>query len=45
MAKAKTRTITVEVDEIAYKLLEVLTKGQHAPKTVEDVVEQLIDHA
>ncbi len=38
-------TITVEVDATVYGLLQVLTKGQHAPKTVEDVVLQLIDHA
>lgn len=39
------RTITIEVDDTVFSLLQVLTKGQYAPKTVEDVVLQLIDHA
>lgn len=39
------RKITIEVSDTVYHLLEVLTKGEYAPKTVEDVVATLIDHA
>jgi hypothetical protein len=37
--------ITVEVDETVYQLLQVLTKGECCPGTVEGVVLELIDHA
>jgi hypothetical protein len=39
--------ITVEVSDVEYKLLEVLTKGQYgaAESGVEGVVRELIDHA
>jgi len=40
------KTITVEVSDTVYELLEVLTKGQRPEcKTVKDVVLKLIDHA
>ncbi len=45
MMAEKTRTITVEVSEVVYSLLEVLTEGEYAPSTVEEVVSELIDHA
>lgn len=38
------KRITVEVSDVVYKLLEVLSQGRSQPK-VEDVVLQLIDHA
>lgn len=37
--------ITVEVGDVEYKLLEVLTKGDYASESVEGVVLRLIDHA
>jgi len=37
--------ITIEVSDVVYGLLEVLTKGDGAPKTVEGVVLTLVDHA
>jgi hypothetical protein len=40
-----TKTITIEVDESIYGLLEVLTHGEYAPDSVEGVVLQLIDRA
>jgi hypothetical protein len=43
--KAKRKWITVEVSDVVYELLEVLTKGEYGPKTVEGVVLELIDHA
>lgn len=39
------KTITVKVSDEVYALLEVLTKGEYAPESVEGVVLQLIDHA
>jgi hypothetical protein len=40
-----TKRITIELDDIRYRLLEVLTCGPYAPPSVEDVVFELIDHA
>jgi hypothetical protein len=37
--------ITIEVSDTVHRLLEVLTNGEYAPKTVEDVVGTLVDHA
>ena len=37
--------ITIEVSDTVHQLLEVLTKGDYAPKTVEDVVVKLVDQA
>ncbi len=37
--------ITVNVSANIYQLLEVLTKGQYAPASVEGVILALIDHA
>ena len=39
------RTITLELDDTVYQLLEVLTRGEHGPHSVDAVVGQLIDHA
>jgi len=39
------RQLTIEVDDTVYALLEVLTNGEYAPESVEDVVLKLIDHA
>lgn len=42
----KKKTIRLEITESAYTLLEVLTRSQHSLcATVEEVIEQLIDHA
>jgi hypothetical protein len=38
-------TITIEVSDVVYQLLQVLTKGEHAPRSVEEVVTILVDHA
>jgi hypothetical protein len=38
------KKVTIEIDEIVYRLLEVLTCGRYAPVSVENVIEQLIDH-
>jgi hypothetical protein len=42
-----TKKITVEVSDVVYQLLEVLTKGEYgaAESGVEGVVLELIDHA
>ena len=40
-----TKRITIELDDIRYRLLEVLTCGPYAPPSVEDVIERLVDHA
>ncbi len=39
------RKITIEVDKVRYRLLQVLTCGPYAPPSVEEVVGQLVDHA
>jgi hypothetical protein len=39
------KKITIELDEIPYQLLQVLTCGLYAPQSVEDVVGRLIDQA
>ena len=39
------RKITVEIDEIPYRLLQVITCSADAPASVEEVVGPLIDHA
>jgi hypothetical protein len=39
------RRITIEVSAKVYELLEVLTKGEYAPESVEAVILALIDHA
>ena len=39
------KRITIEIEDIGYGLLEVLTRGSYAPASVEGVVAQLIDHA
>ena len=42
----KTRTITLELDETIYALLEVLTRPKHAvADSVQGVIMELIDHA
>lgn len=38
------KAITIELDEIVYGLLEVLTRSRYGPESVEAVVDQLIDH-
>lgn len=40
-----TKRITIEVDDTVYALLEVLTRGDYTPDSVEGVISQLIDHA
>jgi hypothetical protein len=39
------KTITVEVNDVVYGLLEALAHGTDSQHTVEDVVSKLIDHA
>ena len=40
------KTVTLELDDTVYTLLEVLTRGESAPQdTVEGVIYELIDHA
>lgn len=39
------KRITIDIDATVYALLEVLTRGESAPQSVEDVVLKLIDHA
>jgi hypothetical protein len=39
------KKITIEVDEIHYRLLQMLTCGSYAPQSVEEVIERLADHA
>ena len=39
------KQITIDVADTVVALLEVLTKGECAPQSVEDVVLKLIDHA
>ena len=40
------KTVTLELDDIVYSLLEVLTRGEAAPvPDVEGVIKKLIDHA
>ena len=40
------KTITLEIGDTLYALLEVLTRGESAPqRTVEGVIYELIDHA
>lgn len=39
------KRIAVDINDTAYALLEVLTHGEYAPQSVEDVVLKLIDHA
>ena len=40
------KTVTLELDDTVYTLLEVLTRGESAPqRTVEGVIYELIDHA
>jgi len=38
------KRITIEIDDIVYGLLEVLTRGRYGAASVEAVVHQLIDH-
>jgi hypothetical protein len=38
------KKITIELDDIGYGLLQVLTCGPYAPQSVEGVIGQLIDH-
>ncbi len=38
------KTITVEVNDVVYGLLEALARGPYGQKTVEGVVSKLIDH-
>jgi hypothetical protein len=42
LAKKK---ITIELDDIHYRLLQVLTCGSYAPQSVEEVIGRLVDHA
>jgi len=39
------KKITIELDEIRYSLLQVLTCGPYAPQSVEEVIGRLADHA
>jgi hypothetical protein len=39
------KTITVEVNDVVYGLLEALAQGPYGQNTVEGVVSKLIDHA
>ena len=39
------RRITIDIDDTLYALLEVLTHGEYAAASVDDVVLKLIDHA
>jgi len=40
------KTVTLELDDTVYTLLEVLTRGESAPQdTVEGVIYELINHA
>ena len=39
------KTLTIEIDETAYALLEVLTRGEYGPDSVEGVLLELADHA
>ena len=39
------KTVTVEIDETAYALLQVLTRGESGPDSVEGVLLELADHA
>jgi hypothetical protein len=39
------RTITLELDDTVYALLEVLTRGSAPADSVEGVIMQLVDHA
>ena len=39
------KRITIDIDDTIHALLEVLTKGEYAPQSVEDVVLKLIDQA
>ena len=37
--------ITIEISDVTYSLLEVLTRGDSPYPSVEDVIEELCDHA
>ena len=37
--------IEIEIDDVAYRLLQTLTLTEFGPETVEGVVERLINHA
>ena len=39
------KKITIELDAIDYSLLLVLTCGQYAPQSAEEVIGKLVDHA
>jgi hypothetical protein len=39
------RTVTIEIDETVYALLQVLTRGEYGPDSVEGVLLELADHA
>jgi hypothetical protein len=39
------KTLTIQIDDTIYALLEVLTRGECAPASVEEIVARLIDHA
>jgi hypothetical protein len=39
------KKITIELDAVDYGLLQVLTCGQYAPQSVEEVIGELLDHA
>jgi hypothetical protein len=41
----KCHQITIEVSDVVYKLLEVLTKDEWEPTNVQQVVQELVDHA
>ena len=40
----KTKRITIQLSAIDYSLLQVLTCGSYAPQSVEEVINELIDH-
>jgi hypothetical protein len=39
------KTVTLQISDTVYALLQVLTRPEHGPATVEGVIHQLIDHA
>jgi hypothetical protein len=45
MSASAPKLITIDVSAKVYELLEVLTKGEYAPESVEGVILRLIDHA
>jgi hypothetical protein len=42
--RLKTKRITIQLSAVDYSLLQVLTCGEYAPQSVEEVVDKLLDH-